>query len=998
MSTAHENSVTRRAGWRSRHIALLLLAGSLFPGCRQVEPPRVMTHEDVDVAMLADQSAKARAAAQRAVEQHAAEERAATQKRSADLFFDKDSLRGGAANPEGIRPEESEATDVAADRVTQLTRVELSSIDYIALDGVLTGERPVASPAKVSQPLANLDGVDAAEFLSILGKRLGAKGYRAVELISPDDDAIRWRSSDNKLPVAVFWRRTLGQSPATWLLRVGMTEYARQGRYLEIDGVVLNAGAAGPNTDIEFDEAGKPKPGSVGEIVAALATQFDTYKSSRGFVHLARKTIQLSNADAERAMHRLATLGVTTVQATARIVTPPAAGQALPSEIITSLGPTGFDARKVPYVVWLADPGKADTGIVGGGAAGVATQGGDAVPTTATQLSERSGFARMTELVVLYDKDQPEQFNEIRRLVDEFVDKPARQALIEALVIEINENGLEELGVQWSVRKRRSALAELTAGTLDAEGSADTLTIEGTDDAIQDLLTGTVDLDWRVKLRALVENGHAEVLSRPSVLTVSNRQSTIRVGENIPIATSTTNPGSDGISVTFTYQPVGILLNIRPRITEKGNHVNMMVDAVVSSVVEGGDVVVLQSNSMGEVARAPRLATRRVQTYARIPNNTPLIIGGLVQKKESTVRDKIPILGDIPLIGAAFRSERVSQERSEVIIVLTPYVLPEGNVERMLPRDHERIDTDKAKLFRSSYRLQHQDVYDLDFLYENPRLQEYNTLAQEAIAKNFKLATQYPFSEFAGEVLPGQEMLATRMLSGLLKRRDVVEKLNPENIIVVDNPLEEEGGFGTNFLERPGGLTHELSEWTVERLTDFFEQYPEKAIRITFTENPGKDAGGWNNPANWLPDFDVETAPEEIAGDLRKLKRYWREQLWDLNQTDDDGCQIWTILLRSEDDVEDLHLALALKQLVKLNGGRRLLQEQSFQVGSALLIPDIRENHYHVIDEEVARYFFHRTHYYSAAFQEIELKLMDLDKALRQPEVKDTLTPARRLK
>ena len=109
---------------------------------------------------------------------------------------------------------------------------------------------------------------------------------------------------------------------------------------------------------------------------------------------------------------------------------------------------------------------------------------------------------------------------------------------------------------------------------------------------LNEIFEGEFEWNWEATIRALIRTGKAEILSRPSVLTLDNRQSTIRVGQDIPIASSLEGLGSDStkVSFQFDYLPTGILLNIRPRINESGAEVSMLIDTIVSAKVPGEDL------------------------------------------------------------------------------------------------------------------------------------------------------------------------------------------------------------------------------------------------------------------------------------------------------------------------------------------------------------------------------------------------------------------------
>ena len=148
----------------------------------------------------------------------------------------------------------------------------------------------------------------------------------------------------------------------------------------------------------------------------------------------------------------------------------------------------------------------------------------------------------------------------------------------------------------------------------------------------------------------------------------------INVSERIPIAN--TKFVKDYVSaVDFRDVVAGIQLAVRPRINRDGTEVSLQINAAVSARVPGKDEKVLGKDSV-VLATAPTLSIREVKTYARIANDTPFIVGGLIAKdSEQTIR-KVPLLGDIPFLGALFRSKNETGQKREVIIVITPSVLP----------------------------------------------------------------------------------------------------------------------------------------------------------------------------------------------------------------------------------------------------------------------------------------------------------------------------------
>jgi len=337
----------------------------------------------------------------------------------------------------------------------------------------------------------------------------------------------------------------------------------------------------------------------------------------------------------------------------------------------------------------------------------------------------------------------------------------------------------------------------------------------------------------RFRLRALVQEGKAEILSRPSVLTLDNRQATIRVGEDIPIAKSQegTSGNANRIAFDFRYIPTGILLNVRPRVDAAGEQISMQIDTTVSAVVPGADLEIRASDGT-LLASAPTISSRRVQTYARIGNNTPFIIGGLVSRDHSVTRDKVPFLGDLPLIGSLFRAERSETRKTEVIIVLTPYVLPENErIGRNTPRsDSQFFNSTGNELFRDAYRLREEEVFDLAFLTESRRLRLARDIANAVIRANYRIADVAPFRDFAGNSTPGEGILVTRMIYEVVKNRAIDVNIDDERLIFfAPNMLEDDdgsyAGYRVKFLN---SLLSDLGDG--EEIESFFTANPGKAL------------------------------------------------------------------------------------------------------------------------------------------------------------------------
>ncbi len=841
-----------------------------------------------------------------------------------------------------------------------------------ALDGI---DQPPVSASVLASARTRAGEADTERAESVLSRALsrstlGTRGPTEGELAMPPESGrlipmaqlSRFELSETMAALQLRYQTELGYQPADrqrtalmgmppegithgpvltrpgpdgsfYLLRLGSMRYASQLPQLWAQGVVVDAeGNPTPSPDLAILD---------NQIEQSMA-QVQQMRQAMSNADLERQIVRLSYTNTAGAINALKGMGVNTVEKI----------EALPATV-------EFD--KLPMVTQMPAPAAADMALLGDKKI-ARGQFGVSVATDATDLPNDVNAGPTSQLLVLYHPAHPEQLSLVRNALRDYIDTPARQIFVEGMVLEISEEGLEELGVEWEFK---DGPVNLILGTLDPTAISETLDFST-------LNSRDLPYDWGLKIQALVREGKAEVLSRPSVLTIDNRQATIRVGEDIPIATSQEGTiNSNKIAFNFQYIPTGILLNIRPRMTESGDEVSMLVDTLVSAQVAGRDLEIRSADG-DLLASAPTISTRRVQTYARIANKTPFIIGGLVSRDRTVTTQKVPFLGDLPLIGNAFKATRTSNLKREVIIVLTPYVLPEENriITRALPKDDDLFDSTGNRLFRDSYRIRGDDVFDLRFLAENTRLKAYRELARAIMANNFRLAGEYPFSDFAGSNIPGEEMLVQRMIYEVIKRTKADERVNPERIIYFEEAQSQ--GYQVRFL---GDVLARLG--TGEGAASFFERNTGKALAITYTFD--RDATDVEEMAGEpIPDIALIDCPDRPT---------WSRLLWELNQPDALGNERYTVLLQSESDVVRLQRAMMMKMVILLNADDEGLNLNSFRIGKILHVPALEEDKVSVLDAEVARYFFISELYYAALIERIEGTISALDERLRDPEI-----------
>ena len=157
-------------------------------------------------------------------------------------------------------------------------------------------------------------------------------------------------------------------------------------------------------------------------------------------------------------------------------------------------------------------------------------------------------------------------------------------------------------------------------------------------------------------IHALVSDGRARVLSRPNVTTLSGEQATIQIGGKIPYTVRST----DGWSTQF--EDYGIILQFKP-VVDAQNRINSAVHTEVSNL------------SGQSVEGQPIISTRRADSVVTLNSGAPIVIGGLMDSTESKTVSKIPLLGDIPILGEFFKHTSRTRDKRELIIVVTPYLI-----------------------------------------------------------------------------------------------------------------------------------------------------------------------------------------------------------------------------------------------------------------------------------------------------------------------------------
>jgi general secretion pathway protein D len=245
------------------------------------------------------------------------------------------------------------------------------------------------------------------------------------------------------------------------------------------------------------------------------------------------------------------------------------------------------------------------------------------------------------------------------------LDRPKPQVLIKVVFLEVTYSKNSDVGIEGSITKN---LNKSNSGSAASDFKSAAL---GATPLVGGGIFSILNNDFQATLRAIEEAGKTEVLSRPSVLARNNQQAVIIVGQRVPIVTgSQTIALTGGINNTITYENVGIILRVTPFISSDGM-VEMIVAPEISSLASQGVSISTGTNAVN----APVINTRSAETVVVTPNGQTVIIGGLMENKKVDSTRKVPLLGDIPLLGAAFRRKVKESAKTELLIFLTPHII-----------------------------------------------------------------------------------------------------------------------------------------------------------------------------------------------------------------------------------------------------------------------------------------------------------------------------------
>ena len=287
------------------------------------------------------------------------------------------------------------------------------------------------------------------------------------------------------------------------------------------------------------------------------------------------------------------------------------------------------------------------------------------------------------------------------------------QVLVEAIIAEISQDKARELGVQFVAADTSDDGDRPAALTSFGSGGSNILEI-ATESALPDsgltlggLSEGSGGTDFGILIRALASDANNNILSTPSLVTLDNEEAEIVVGQNVPFVTGSFSSQDTGGSATNPFQTierrdVGITLKVKPQINE-GDTVKMDIEQEVSSL-----------SSSSQTTSDVVTNKRSLKTTVLVQDDQTLVLGGLIDDTVRTTDERVPLLGDIPVLGRLFQYQRTNKIKQNLMIFLHPRILREkGLADHYTGEKYNYMRAEQADRQRKKQTLMIDDLPEL---------------------------------------------------------------------------------------------------------------------------------------------------------------------------------------------------------------------------------------------------------------------------------------------
>ena len=328
-------------------------------------------------------------------------------------------------------------------------------------------------------------------------------------------------------------------------------------------------------------------------------------------------------------------------------------------------------------------------------------------------------------IILMGPKDELRYLKELISKLD--IDK--QQVYVQARIIEISETRVNNLGIQWGLSGFNSAGSGLStfSSQLNGGGTVSTIDLTSLTTFGYDISTLKSGLSLGATINLLKQNRALDVVSEPSILCINNKESSIYVGETRSIQTGSTTSSAGSTTSTYSREDIGLTLKVKPRIS---NDEKVTLD--ISTILE-------DASETSTTNDQPDTSKKEVITTAIVNNGESVILGGLIKNKVESTEDKVPLLGDIPILGALFRNSYELSDKINLVIIVTPYLIPKSK-----DLTYVREQLSELKMLEDKY------TKDLELRIENKKL---SASAQDLLREKRKLELKENALELKEEMI-----------------------------------------------------------------------------------------------------------------------------------------------------------------------------------------------------------------------------------------------------
>ena len=369
-------------------------------------------------------------------------------------------------------------------------------------------------------------------------------------------------------------------------------------------------------------------------------------------------------------------------------------------EVVPLRFATAADLMPVLQGVLTGESMPHETGAHSGGGAAPRPEGVASAPTATPGSSNIQADDATNTLII---QAPPRQMKTLRDVIAK-LDVRRNQVLVEGIIAELSTSRGTELGVQWQTSQTQNGVLAGTQLPGTVSGGIETAVNKGSVALLNGFTFGYLQgADIRLLLRAISDDSYTNILSTPTLMTLDNAEAEIVVGQNVPFVTgafTNSNSNANQPFQTIERKDIGILLKVKPQINEGGT-VTLELEQEVSSVAPStkGSVDLITNK-------------RSIKTTVLVDNGDIVVLGGLIQNNLTESNQKVPWIGDIPLLGHLFKNSIDDHSKTNLMVFLRPTIVNdrEGNRSTATARYDMMRARQEAEEPRRKGSLLHQDA------------------------------------------------------------------------------------------------------------------------------------------------------------------------------------------------------------------------------------------------------------------------------------------------